>query len=185
MKTTFFRSIGLSLSAIVMAMHPFAQKTGSINEPVREFSYNIIKKTSSSIDNSSPVNIPSSVPYNGKVFKQFDKIFLDASNVKWSFATNGNYHAYFTKDGNLNSILFAKNGEIIYLINYVSEKQLPFDVKQLIEYNYEEFKITVVDKVFQDNRTIWVVELAGINHFITVRVEDGEIQEIEKLKKAD
>lgn len=182
MKTIIIRSIGLSLSAMIMAMHPFAQQKSDHNNVT---AYNVDENILPSSDKSSPMNVAGSLPENKIVLKHFNKMFLNASNVSWTLERNGRENVYFTKDGFANSVLFDKKGNIIYLINYVSEKQLPADVKTLIENNYEEFKITSVDKVIQSNQTIWVVKLASVFHFITLSVEDGEMKEIEKFSNRD
>jgi hypothetical protein len=182
MKTTIIRSIALTLTAIVMALQPFAQKANSKNDNQREVSYYVNEKT---FGNNNSITLPSNVPYNQKVFQEFDKIFLDANHVNWSIAPNGTYHAYFRKDGALNAVLFNKNGKIVYLINYLSEKELPSEIQKLVADDYEEYKITSVTKVLQSNREIWIIKITGINHIITLREEDGELQEMEKVRKAN
>jgi len=139
MKTTITRSICLTLSAIVLTLQLFAQNANFKNQNRREVSYNINEKT---VDNNNSTIPPANVPYNQKVFQQFHKIFFDADNVSWSTASNGTCHAYFRKGGALNAVLFNKNGKILYLINYVSEKELPSEVQKLIADDYEEYKIT-------------------------------------------
>lgn len=62
---------------------------------------------------------------------------------------------------------------------------MPLDVKQLITDTYTEYKITGAFKVLKDERTIWIVNLASLNHIITLREEDGELQQIYKLERAD
>ena len=186
MKTRFIPHICLSLSAMIISLQPFAQKKDSKNQAVTEVSYNINSKNpSSSMLNNGKLNRTANIPYNGKVFNQFNKMFFDATHVTWSFGPNSTYHAYFRKNGDFNSILFNKNGKIIYQINYLSQKQLPLEVRNLITDNYDEYKITNVTKVLQDNRTIWIVTLTGINHIVTVREEDGEMQQIDKIEKAN
>jgi hypothetical protein len=182
MKTTIIRSIALTLTAIVMALQPFAQKANSKNENQREISYNLNGKP---VGNNNSTIRPANEPYNQKVFQQFHKIFFDADNVSWSSASNGTCHAYFRKGGALNAVLFNKNGKIVYLINYVSEKELPSEVQKLIADDYEEYRITSVAKVLQSNREIWIIKITGVNHIITLREEDGELQEMEKVRKAN
>jgi hypothetical protein len=184
MKATSIRTIGLALSAMFITQHPFAQNTVLKNGLAGEVSYNSIKNNQRLIDESSVIMSPATIPYNEKVLTRFNKQFLNATNVNWSFATNGTWHAFFTHEGAPNSILYNKKGRIIYLINYVSEKQLPSDVKKLITNCYPEYQITDVAKVIQDERTIWIVNVASLNHLIALREEDGELEEVSKFKKA-
>jgi len=39
--------------------------------------------------------------------------------------------------------------------------------------------------VLQSNREIWIIQITGVNHIITLREEDGELQEMEKVRKAN
>jgi hypothetical protein len=185
MKTTFIQTIGLALSSMVIIQHSFAQNTGSKNEPAREVSFNSMKKTPASINESSAINLPVDIPYNTKVLTRFNKQFLNVTNIKWSFAKNGNWYATFIKDGALNSILFDKKGNIIYMINHVSEKQVPLNVKELVSDGYSEYRITDAFKVLKDERTIWIVNMASLNHIIQLSVEDGEIVQLYELEKAN
>ena len=184
MKTTSIRTIGLALSAMIFSHQPFAQNLDSKNALAGEVSYNSIKRILPSGNESSVIDLPANMPYNGKVITRFRKEFFNATNIQWSFSPNGSYHAFFTKDGAPNAILFNKKGGIIYLIKYLSENQLPVDVKKMITDGYSEYQITHVAEVIQDNTTIWVVNLASLNHIVAIREAEGVMEEIFKYKKA-
>ncbi len=183
MKTTIIRSIALPLVATFMAVHAIGQKTDGTYEVATKFSSNNLSdKSPFSVKTDVATNPSLSVPYNRKVFEAFHMKFFDATDPRWEFEDNGSYHAFFKQEGHLNAILFNKNGKIIYLVNYLSEDQLPSDVKNLINDNYEDYKITNAAKVLENNRTIWVLNLTGVSHWIKVVVEDGDIQRIDKYK---
>lgn len=186
MKTTFIPTIGLALSAMLIAQHPFAQYTSSDKGPSRQVSYNnSIRRTSPSKSESSGKNLPVTIPYNTKVLAQFNKHFLNVTNAKWSVATDGSWHAYFIKDNDFNSVSFNKKGGIIYQTSYVPEKKLPSDLKQLLTDTYTEYQITGAFKVLKDDRTIWIVNLASLNHIIQLRVENGDMEQLYKLERAN
>jgi hypothetical protein len=186
MKTTFIPTIGLALSAMLISQHPFAQYSASGNDPVSQVSYSIsMKKTAPYMSAASGTNLPVTTPYNTKVLARFNKQFLNVNNAKWSVAANGNWYAYFTKNGAFNSIAFNKKGGLIYQTNYVPQKELPSDLKELITGNYTEYQITGAVKVLKDSRTIWVVNLASLNHIIQLSVENGEMQQLYKLERAN
>ena len=184
MKTTFIPTIGLALSAMLISQHPFAQYSGPGNDPVSQVSYSM-KKTPHYMSAGSGTNLPVTVPYNTKVLARFNKQFLNVNNAKWSVAPNGTWYAYFTKNGAFNSIAFNKKGGLIYQTNYVPQKELPSDLKELITGNYTEYQITGAVKVLKDSRTIWVVNLASLNHIIQLSVENGEMQQLYKLERAN
>jgi len=184
MKTTFIPTIGLALSAMLISQHPFAQYSTSSNDPVSQVSYSM-KKTPPYIGAGSSTNLPVTIPYNTKVLARFNKHFVDVTNAKWSVAKDGTWYAYFTKNGAFNSIAINKKGEIIYQTNYVPEKELPSDLKKLITDNYTEYQITGAVKVQKDGRTIWVANLASLNHIIQLRVENGEMEQLYNLERAN
>ena len=183
MKTTIIRSLVLPLAASLLATHSPAQNKNMQTEVVAKVSYNPkADKTPFSTNAENATRSTAIVPSNGKVLQQFQKNFLDATNVSWSLEPNGTYHAFFRKDGNLNAILFDKKGKMIYLINYITPDQVPGDVRNLMDESFEEYKITNAAKVFDDDRTIYILNLTGVTHWMKVIVEDGEIQEIDKYQ---
>ncbi|MGN6530281.1 MAG: hypothetical protein ACTHK0_00830 [Ginsengibacter sp.] len=185
MKTTIIRSLALPLAASFLATHSPAQNTHMKNEVAQVSYYQKVNKTPFSTNAQNAITSTATVPYNQKVFQEFQKKFLDAINVSWSLEHNGTYHAFFRKDGCLNAILFDKKGKMVYLINYLSPDQLPANVKNLMNDSFEEYKITNAVKVFDDNRTLWVLTLTGVTHWIKVVAEDGEIQQVDKYKLAN
>lgn len=74
---------------------------------------------------------------------------------------------------------------MIYTIDYSTEEQLTSDVKNIIINKYEDYKITFFAKVMEDNREIWVVKLVGAKDYVIVRVEDGEMEEVENFQRAN
>lgn len=183
MKTFLIRTMALSLVLSIMLLHSTAQKTNSKNENGAEFSFSMGKKTPSLINKGNVYKMPEDIPFNSKVLNEFNKKFLDASNVSWSFAPNGTYHAFFKKDGILNAILLNKNGKIIYLINYGSAKHLPVDIKELVKDSYPEYQIDHIVKIAQSGGIIWIINLSSLNHIVFVRVRDGILEEVHKYEK--
>ena len=121
---------------------------------------------------------------NPKILTRFDKAFKNAVNVKW-YKAGENFLAEFRTGETSNTSLFDKNGNLIYSINYCFQKQLPAGIKKMITNKYEEYEITSVAKILQDNRKIWVVKLAGKSNYIAARVEEGEMQEVENFQKGN
>jgi len=48
---------------------------------------------------------------------------------------------------------------------------------------YRKYTITSASKIVESNRHVWVVKIDGKKSFATVRIEDGEMEEIEKFDK--
>jgi hypothetical protein len=91
----------------------------------------------------------------------------------------------FHVNGLLTYALFAKNGALIYVITYGKEKNLPQTVRKTIKREYYDYSITMAIEVKQDNRDIWVVRLEDTSEIITVRIEDGEMEQVQKIQKAN
>ena len=134
-------------------------------------------------DTLAPVIITSTTSVNKKVSDAFDKDFKNAVSPRW-YSINKNYLVKFMVEDQRNSALYNKNGYQIYHISYGTEKHLPMDVKDLIKSQYKDGKISTVIHVDQNNRSIWIANLEEGNSLVLARVENGELDEVERVKNA-
>lgn len=179
MKTKFIPVMSLIIFTMVVSLSATAQKAAN-----KQTALNL---SPSEISRSFPVErVYSDIIENEKISlklsNRFNKLFKNAINVKW-YKAGENFRAEFRTEETTNSSLFDKKGRLIYSVNYGSQRQLPASIKKMITGKYEDYEITSVIKVLQDNRTIWVINLAGKSNYIAARVEDGEIQEVENFLK--
>lgn len=119
-----------------------------------------------------------------KVLKHFNKSFKNAENIKWE-QVDDNFLATFVMENVITKSLFDKKGKLIYSINYISEKQLPVNIRNLVTNTYINYTITSVAKILQDNLQIWIVKLADESDYVAAMVEDGDVIEIENFRKAN
>ena len=118
------------------------------------------------------------------VNKAFKKAFPDAEELSW-YKYDKEYLAKFIiKDMNHNT-LFRKNGVMKYDISYGYETNLPEKIKEMVMGVYDNYKITRAINVKVTDRNIWVVKLEGMKKYLTVRVEDEEMDEVESFSKAE
>jgi hypothetical protein len=117
-----------------------------------------------------------------KVMKAFQSAFKEGENPKW-YQLNKNFLVNFIMYQQQHSALFKKNGYMVYHIAYGEEKNLPADIRKIIKPNYYDYNITKVVKVNVEDRNIWVINLEDTKNFIIVRVENGEMEEVQKLSK--
>ena len=129
-------------------------------------------------------NVMNKGDVNKKVLKHFNKTFRNAENIKWS-QLNDNFLAAFTKDDIATKSLFNKKGHLIYSIDYFSEKELPANIKNIVAGNYRHYAITSVARIQQDNQKIWIVKLANKANYISVRIKNEDVDEIENFHKAN
>ncbi len=117
-----------------------------------------------------------------RVWKNFRSYFGNAENPKWYMA-NKDYLVKFMTDEKLNHALFTKRGSLVYHISYGYEKNLPDDIRSQVRKAYLDYTITRAIKVMEADRLIWVINLEDNKRLILVRVEEGELEEVEKLDK--
>ncbi len=118
------------------------------------------------------------------VNKAFKKAFPDAEELSW-YKYDKEYLAKFIiKDMNHNT-LYRKNGVLKYDISYGYEHNLPGKIKEMVTGVYDNYKITRAINVKVTDRNIWVVKLEGMKKYLTVRVEDEEMDEVESFSKAE
>jgi hypothetical protein len=132
----------------------------------------------------SPAATPASkVKVSEKMQTQFHKLFSEASDVKW-YDRDNNFVAIFSMNEQDHHTLFTKKGGLIYHIIYGFEKDLPAETRKLIKSVYYDYKIISAIKVEENGRNIWVVNMEDEKSIVTVRVEDGEMEEVKKLQKS-
>jgi hypothetical protein len=118
------------------------------------------------------------------VNKAFKKAFPEAEDLSW-YTYDKEYLAKFIiKDMNHNT-LYRKNGVMKYDISYGYEHNLPGKIKDMVTGAYDNYKITRAINVKVNDRNIWVVKMEGMKKYLTVRVEDEEMDEVESFSKAE
>jgi hypothetical protein len=118
-----------------------------------------------------------------KVWNSFHSYFVNAQDPK-AYEINKEYLIKFMTDENVNHALFTKGGEFVYHISFGHEKNMPEDVKDAVKSVYYNYEITRAIKVTDGKRLIWVVNLENAKHLILARTENGEVEEVQRLKKS-
>ena len=117
-----------------------------------------------------------------KAQKAFGQLFQNSEFVNWS-AAGKNYLVTFSLDNKKNRVLLDKNGVIIYSISYGTEKDLPFDIRKMVKSVYYDYSINMITQVKQNKRAIWLILLEDSNKFLTLRIENDEMEEVKQLDK--
>lgn len=129
------------------------------------------------------ITVRSGVAVNETLSKAFKKSFPGAQNLHW-YKHDVHYLAQFMKDEMDHNALFRKNGYLVYDISFGYEKHLPADVLKMVQSAYDNFKIIRTFNVKTGGRDIWIVNLEGMTNYVVVRVEEEEMLEVERYKKA-
>ncbi len=124
------------------------------------------------------------VAKNIKVQRSFVSYFGENAENNWSMVGN-DFLNRFHSNGILTNALFTKNGQLIYTITYGSEKNMPADLRKIVKREYYDYTITMAIEVKENNRDIWVVKLDNASEQITVRIEDGEMEQVQQFQKSN
>jgi hypothetical protein len=118
-----------------------------------------------------------------KVWSSFHSYFANAQYPK-CYEINKEYLIKFMTDENVNHALFTKKGEFVYHISFGHENSMPEEVKDAVKSVYYNYQITRAIKVTDGTRLVWVVNLEDAKHLILARTENGEVEEVQRLKKS-
>lgn len=130
------------------------------------------------------VRITTATAITTSVYSSFRRAFPDAENLRWYKYDRDYLAKFFMKDMDHNA-LFRQNGVMKYDISYGYEKHLPDAIKNEVLNAYDNYKIIRAIRVKAYERDIWVVKLEGEKKYLTVRIEDGIMDEVESFYKAD
>jgi hypothetical protein len=133
--------------------------------------------------NLPAVTVTSGTIVNKQIDKAFRKAFPRAENLTW-YAMNKNYLVKFFENDMKHHALFAKNGVIKYDVSFGTEKNLPEIMLKKIRNEYDEYNIFKVTNIKQDGRNIWVINLDNLKHIALVRMEEDEMELVQKYDKS-
>jgi len=118
-----------------------------------------------------------------KVIDAFTTEFGNAAEQNWTILNNNAFLNRFKVGDNIVNTLFDRNGKLVYTITYGTEKNIPAEVRKIIRSEYFDYSIITAIQVKEDNREIWVIKMDSISKQIVVRVEDREMEEVQKFNK--
>ena len=130
------------------------------------------------------IKVTSLASVNADVSNAFRRSFPDAQNLKW-YQYDRDYIAKFILKDMDHNTLFRKSGMMIYDISYGYEKHVPESVRSVVNRAYDNYKIIRGIHITAQGRDIWMVKLEGMKKYLTVRVEEGELDEVESFYKAE
>ena len=130
------------------------------------------------------VRITAASAVTTSVYSSFRRAFPEAENLRWYKYDRDYLAKFFMKDMDHNA-LFRKNGVMKYDISYGYQQHLPEAIKDDVLKAYDNYKIIRAINVKAYERNIWVIKLEGERKYLTVRIEDGEMDEVESFFKSD
>jgi hypothetical protein len=129
------------------------------------------------------VTVTSGTVVNKEIDKAFRKAFPGAQDLTW-YEMNKNYLVKFIENDMKHHALFTKNGAIKYDVSFGTEKNLPEILLTKIQDEYNEYKIFKVTNIKEAGRNIWVINLDNLKHIALVRMEEDEMELVQKYDKS-
>ncbi|MDE3234946.1 MAG: hypothetical protein KGO81_03250 [Bacteroidota bacterium] len=130
------------------------------------------------------VTITSKAMVNKQIDKAFKTAFPEATQLRWYQLDKDFLAKFILKDMDHNA-LFTKNGYMKYDISFGHEHNLPDEIKDQVHSAYKDCTITRAINLKGDGRDIWVVNLEALKYYYSVSIEEGEINEINKIWKTE
>lgn len=122
---------------------------------------------------------------NSRVMNSFNKMFADASNVKWSKGERKYARVYFESKGKATRATFNHRGQLLYSITTYGEELLPEPVLMQVKRAYFGRSIFGVTEVSVMDKTAYLIILQDKTTWLHIKVVDGEIEETLLLRRAD
>ena len=107
-----------------------------------------------------------------KTTKAFSRDFKNASDVQWS-ASKSQYTASFSKDNVKTIAWYTKGGNLTYKMFTYGAEKLPAREQDVIAAEYDDYKITLVNEVHQNDIVVYVVHLENDRNIKLITVCDG------------
>jgi hypothetical protein len=115
-----------------------------------------------------------------KLVERFNATFPNAKNVKWLDDKDG-YFVSFTQDENFIKAFYNKGGEFVYSLKYLSNLELPVNIRMVLNKNFGDSKVLGVTEVTTPNNTAYDVKLVkGEKLYCLYVLADGTITKQDK-----
>ena len=129
------------------------------------------------------ITITANTEVNSIVNNAFTRTFPEAMNLQW-YKFDKDYLARFIENDMDHNVLFKKNGMMKYDVSFGYENNLPNEVHKMVSEGYPDHQITRAFRVKEGDRDIWVVNLEGIKNYVTARIENDEMEEVQRFNKS-
>ena len=124
------------------------------------------------------INSESVINPETKAIKNFKRSHPDTTNESWS-TDNGYYFVSFKQGGIKNKIAYTPHGQVDYSLKIYNENNLPYTVRSAVKSIYYDYTITNAQELDVKNKTIYLVKITDANSWKTIRVSNGDLEEIE------
>lgn len=118
-----------------------------------------------------------------KIVSKFQKLFPDAIDESWSKTREGGLSVTFYSN-NIRELTFLnKHGNVESEIRYLSEKQLPGDVRSTVNFGYPLYSIKCGQEIHHSDIVAYLVTIERDHDWKVIRVINGETDVYEEYTK--
>lgn len=133
----------------------------------------------------SPENNEATNAVDIKARENFKKNFPSVVNANWYTNNEGYFIASFKDETTQKRVIYDKKGRWHHTISYYNEKALPEDIWHVVKSTYYAYDILNVIEVQVGDQTVYILTLQNEKFLKTVRLHNGELEEVQHLKRGD
>ena len=116
-----------------------------------------------------------------RALKNFAAGFKAAEAVKWFTIPDG-FIAYCSINHQPSKLYYDRQGNWHYTTRVYEEKDLPAEVRATVKGTYYDYTICSIQEIQAADKTVYIVYMKDDNSIITLKVCDGEMEEIQHFK---
>lgn len=152
----------------------------AINATAQESTFASYQNSTSGRNNAVAVDERSAV--NAEVLKSFESKFKNVSEVNWS-VTQKTTSVSFVKNGTSMKCTYDEKGRLEYSLAYYKGAKVPARLINEVRRSGYTMQITQVIEVVRRNTTTNFVKMEDDYSYVTLKIQDGDIEVHENFRK--
>ena len=183
MKKAFVYGVtGLVLPWLITSIS-YSQNSANVAKLKISPSIEKIIPTSKQLDTAGSTEFNFRNEISSNAVRNFMKDYKSVTNAKWSKLPHGYSVVTFTVDSIRSRIVYDRRGHCENTVRYYFENRLPPAVRHLVKSTYYDFNIYHIIEPTLNGVTSYLVKMEGKTTWKTVKVVDGEMEEVEEYFK--
>ena len=112
---------------------------------------------------------------NSKAMRRFVSSYPNATDPIW-VTYSGGHVVYFTRDGIRYKVYYTRTGEHKCTIRQYSAKEMPPEMRRLVENAFKDYCVALVTDVTKRGRTRYEIKIEDESSFKEIKIEDGGLR---------
>jgi hypothetical protein len=124
------------------------------------------------------------ISVNSRAIRNFMHTYPNATDARWDTLKGGGSVCCFHLEGVRSAAYYSAKGKLDGTIFSYTEKGLSTEVRTMVKQTYFDYKILYVNEMDVPGFSkIYFVQMEDENSFMTVRIQDFEMEMVEKFEK--